>query len=442
MVRDTLPLTLLLILASSACSQPASGTANATDQGTSGEDVGDASTSGAESSGGEASSGADESTGGEPYAPHRSCLEDSDVIGELPPGSERYAAEGFTQYTELSTPNGGSVGIYAQAGVNTLAIYRARNLLRFFLTDVADTMYGTDKGAVANAMADNGAVLVMPEGAHEEGNEPNVPAQPLYEAETPVDGSAWYVDNDFEHRDAALEEIFHLVHDTGIGTDFPGALPDYQAALLAEAQAAIQDGRWGIPVDPQVGEWIEELEAEGSLAQEYIASVIDSYYGLWGPWTEAPGGMWGVYIAKTRDEVYESDAAGAALLEHFLPPVLDYEARLDPAFSGSFQMQFEAAQPYTHKSQYLVQVTLTGSNDAGIVGNAQDNTLRGNAGNNALDGGDGDDLVVYCEAQSAYAFEAVDGGVQVSGPDGTDTLRNVERVHFADGVVEVDALLD
>lgn len=430
MHRPTRCLRLLLAVTvgHSACSRPPSGSANATDQGTGGADSG-SSESGA-------------STGADPQALHRSCLEDSDVIGPLPSDSDRYAAEGFTQYAEVLAPNGEPIRIYAQAGVNPLAIHRARNLLRFFLEDVADTMYGADKGAVANAMADNGAVLVMPEGAHEEGNEPNVPAQPLYEAETPVDGSTWYIDNDFEHRDAALEEIFHLVHDTGIGTDAPGALPDYQAALLAEAQAAIEDGRWGIPVDPQVGAWIEELTAEGSLAQEYIASVIDAYYGLWGPWTEAPGGMWGVYIAKTRAEVYASDAAGAALLEQFLPPVLDYEARLDPSFAGTFRMRFDEAEPYTHKSQYLVQVTLTGSADAAIEGNGYDNTLRGNAGDNSLDGGDGDDLAVYCGPRSAYAFEATEDGVRVDGPDGTDTLRNIERIHFADGIFEVDALLD
>ena len=105
-------------------------------------------------------------------------------------------------------------------------------------------------------------------------------------------------------------------------------------------------------------------------------------------------------------------------------------------------MAFDKRHPYTHKSQYLVQVTLTGSADAAIEGNGYDNTLRGNAGDNSLDGGDGDDLAVYCGPRSAYAFEATEDGVRVDGPDGTDTLRNIERIHFADGIFEVDALLD
>ena len=125
-------------------------------------------------------------------------------------------------------------------------------------------------------MADNGAALMMPNGAHEEWNEPPLDAQPLYAAETPVEGGAWFLNSNYEHRDAAFEEIFHLVHDMGIGTFMPRALPNYQSDLDSEARAAIADGRWGIPVEPGVEDWLEELEREDSLAQEYIASVIDS----------------------------------------------------------------------------------------------------------------------------------------------------------------------
>ena len=194
-------------------------------------------------------------------------------------------------------------------------------------------------------MAANSAVLVLPNGAHREGNEPRVPAQPLYDAETPVAGSDWLMQNVFDHRDAAFVEICHLVHDTGIGTWAPGALPDYQAALLAEAEAAIEDGRWGIPVEPGVTQWLQELRREDSLAQEYLACVIDSWYGLWGPWDEAAGGMWGIYIAKTRDEVETLDPAGGQLLSDFLPPMMGTTEPIDPDFSGTLSLTFDAAEP-------------------------------------------------------------------------------------------------
>ena len=55
-------------------------------------------------------------------------------------------------------------------------------------------------------------------GAHEApGAGKSIDGQELYWAELPVEGDEWYMKNDWEHRDAAFEEILHLVHDTGIG---------------------------------------------------------------------------------------------------------------------------------------------------------------------------------------------------------------------------------
>lgn len=269
--------------------------------------------------------------------------------------------------------------------------------------------------------------MIMPNGAHQEGNDIGLPGQELYAAEIAPEGSTWYIENDFEHRDAAMEEIFHQLHDAGIGTDRPGALPDYQAEILARADATAGTV-WGIG---QVG-WLDELRAEGSLAQEYVAAVIDSWYGLWGPW-QGDQGMWDLYVAKTRTDVETKDPEGAMLLKAFLPDVLEYEAYLDSSFSGSFSLAFDDAQPYTHKSQYLRGARLTGANDAGIIGNNLDNTLRGNRGNNSLDGGGGSDTAIYCNTRSQYTV-TTDGDVTtVSGPDGTDVLTNIETIAFIDG---------
>ena len=172
------------------------------------------------------------------------------------------------------------------------------------------------------------------------------------------------------------------------------------------------------------------------MAQEYIASVIDSYYGYWGAFEE-PGGMWGIYIAQNRDEVAEKDPQGKALLEAFLPSMVHYEARLSSTFDGVFQMQFNPNEPYTHKSQYLVQATLTGSNNASILGNNSDNLLRGNVADNTLDGGVGFDTAIYCWARIEYTVEAEGDHHIVRGPDGTDTLLNIEQIYFADGTVDL-----
>jgi hypothetical protein len=365
-------------------------------------------------------------------------------IEPIPETARRLRRAGFTKQTAVIAPNGKPIRIVAQAGVRDIAVARARNLLRFFLTDVPGSQYGADKTAVANAMADNRAMLMMPEGAHREGREPRIEAQPLYEDETPVDGSRWYLRNDWDHRDAGFEEIFHLVHDAGIGTYQPGALARYQQELDTEARAAIADGRWGIPIDPHVGDWIEELEAEDSLAQEYIASVIDTYYGLWAAFDEAPGGMWGIYVAKTRDELDSKDPRGKALLEAFLPKMMHgYEALIDPDFTGEFSLAFDAMQPYTHKSRYYVDATLTGDANSGLYGNDQDNVLRGNRGNNTLRGGNGQDTAVFTGPRAQYTVRPDGQSVLVQDRmqerDGTDTLQSIELLRFADGEVSAPA---
>ena len=64
--------------------------------------------------------------------------------------------------------------------------------------------------------------------------------------------------NDFDHRDAAFEEILHLIHDMGIGVDGSNsisnpALPEYQAEIRAAQINAIYKNNDGseIPKDTQ-----------------------------------------------------------------------------------------------------------------------------------------------------------------------------------------------
>ncbi len=373
-----------------------------------------------------------------PETAHPSCGDDARQIIAMPERYDTAVDMGFTRYAEVVAPSGQPIRILAQPSLSDAQVLRARNLLRFFLTDVPGTRYGADKAAVADAMAANEALLLLLDGEHEEGNEPRLEGQPLYHDELPADGSLWYTSNDYDHRDAGLEEIFHLVHDAGIGTYLPGALPAYQSELLAEAEAATGDGRWGIAVDPEVEDWLDELRREESLAQEYIASVIDSYYGLWGAWDEGDGGMWGIYIAKTRGDVQTLDAPGAALLEAFLPSMMD-QAVIDPAFSGTFSLVFDETVPYTHKSRYLRHVILTGGGDADVQGGDGDETMRGNAGDNRLDGAEGADTVVYCADQADFIVARDGDALTVTG-EGTDTLVSVETIHFLDGAVSAESL--
>ena len=80
--------------------------------------------------------------------------------------------------------------------------------------------------------------------------------------------------------------------------------------------------------------------------------------------------------------------------------------------------------------------TLTGDANVnyldGFTGN---DTITGGGGNDTIDGGVGQDTVVYALNASNYTVTNITGGYQVaakSGAEGTDTLRNVESLKFAD----------
>jgi hypothetical protein len=77
--------------------------------------------------------------------------------------------------------------------------------------------------------------------------------------------------------------------------------------------------------------------------------------------------------------------------------------------------------------------TLTGdpSNNALSGGDGND-TLTGAGGNDTLDGGRGVDTAVFSGARASYSITTVATGTQVSGPDGTDILRNIEFLRFSD----------
>ncbi len=81
---------------------------------------------------------------------------------------------------------------------------------------------------------------------------------------------------------------------------------------------------------------------------------------------------------------------------------------------------------------------ITGSyKDDVLVGTQFNDTLQGNGGNDMIDGGAGIDTVVYNGNRNAYTFGALaDGALAVSGAEGTDTLRNIDWLQFADMTVE------
>src|SRR5262249_50653983 len=76
-----------------------------------------------------------------------------------------------------------------------------------------------------------------------------------------------------------------------------------------------------------------------------------------------------------------------------------------------------------------------GSGSDTLIGGPLNGVLHGRSGNDVLDGGPGLDTAVFAGLRSAYAISSFFTGIQVSGPDGTDTIINIEKLTFDDGTL-------
>ncbi len=87
---------------------------------------------------------------------------------------------------------------------------------------------------------------------------------------------------------------------------------------------------------------------------------------------------------------------------------------------------------------------LTGlQSDDIITGGAGDDLISGGLGNDRIDGGDGNDILTVSGSSSGYRLLRSGDDFILKGPDGRDTLTNVERILFGDGrVLELNRIYD
>ena len=75
-------------------------------------------------------------------------------------------------------------------------------------------------------------------------------------------------------------------------------------------------------------------------------------------------------------------------------------------------------------------ILLGGSGDDTLDGGEGDDLLNGGIGDDVIDGGEGMDALVYNGTYGENTISIVDGVMTVTGPDGTDTVENVENFVF------------
>lgn len=348
----------------------------------------------------------------------------------------------FSKYTKHIAPNGKPIHIFAQSNVRDLQVVRAREILKYHLTDAPGTQYGSDKAALANRMAEVRATLIYTDTEIKSFamrpilRNTELRLQDLYATESPVEGDYEYVNNRGRPgtrftRDASYEEIMHLVHDKGL----EDVLPEYHQEIVEAEKAAVA----------------ADIYHYGRLApHEYIITGFDIYFGLWDHDPQGDGTSFGdEYPFHTKEEMKAGDPALYELVEKFWPRYLTYNAYIDPSFEGTFKIVRDEAADYTYKSRYLLHVTLTGDKNTNILGNDMDNILTGNAGDNIITGGPGNDVITGGEGEDTAVFSGnfpeyettmMSGKVIIADTapdrDGTDTLTGIEFLKFKDKTVK------
>jgi Ca2+-binding RTX toxin-like protein len=224
----------------------------------------------------------------------------------------------------------------------------------------------------------------------------------------------------------------HLVHAKGL----EDILPEYHKEIVEAEQAAIEAGifKYGRPAP-----------------HEYIITGFDIYFGLWDHDPQGDRKSFGEeYPYHTKEEMKAGDPALYDLVEKFWPKYLTYNAYIDPSFEGTFSTVRDENTPYTFKSQYLVNIILTGAKNMNILGNDQDNRLTGNDGNNVITGGKGNDVIAGGKGEDTAKFSGNSSEYKitktenktividsVSGRDGKDELMDIEVLKFQDQEVKL-----
>ena len=73
-----------------------------------------------------------------------------------------------------------------------------------------------------------------------------------------------------------------------------------------------------------------------------------------------------------------------------------------------------------------------------IVAAGGQDTLDGKEGNDTLNGGASVDTAIYSQNLASYLFSAAANVSSISGPDGSDTLSDIERLQFSDKTLAID----
>ncbi|CAH1525070.1 conserved exported hypothetical protein [Vibrio jasicida] len=295
-------------------------------------------------------------------------------------------------------------------------------------------------------------------------------SQSLMYRELTVEGDCHYMSNfaDYcanlgEHadRDAAFEEILHLVQAQGIAPN--ASTTSLQNGIQAHALSIYSDMQAGKPTvwRPTQRDW-EDWESDDfdpervkktgpSYSHEYFAAAFEAYMGV----AKANGQGLDGYQALTREEMQSQDPQAVDWISGLFHGYLQYTANIDsagvklytektnPGTVPTFRMapnKDDLVEAYTYKSQWLTRVKIVGDQAINVIGNDQDNTFEGNNKDNSIYGEGGiNTYIVPHKLAECIVIKAKNVTVECPST-GSDELYDIQNIKFTDKTLDVTKL--
>lgn len=374
----------------------------------------------------------------------------SDGLGilDLDPGQvSTIITDVFDRYAALTTASGRRIHFLAQSGVSDAKIRRARSVLAMHLENVAGTVAGADKTAVADGVSAHcGTIAMFAAESEYDLLDPAVATfdadfggayVPLFGNRVIVEGSPSYLQSNPAY-DQTFGAAAVLVYRHGLQAE----AADWSNRLRLAATNAEADGTFN-PTGPAPYKDVNEV---------YLGAVMESHSGVWGHDPAGDGSAHdGLYAFGDRAAIKNGDVSTFLLVEDFFTSRHHFPVEVADSFDGTFDLLYRDTVGYSNRAQYLRDVRLTGNRAAELLGtgladkltgNSGNNNLRGRSGDDVLDGGEGLDTAVFGAPRSEFRITGnSDGSTTVrheATPGlGTDTVRRIEALSFSDQVVNL-----